>query len=694
MGGQQVRLSVDVGGTFTDLVLEAGDGTFRLFKSPTRPDDPVRGCLEVLQQAADADGRDRAALLGECELFLHATTRATNAVLTGRTARTAFLTTEGHPDIFLLREGGRVDPFDNTVPFPEPLVPRRLTFEVPERIRADGVVHKPLDEAAVLAVIERLKSVQAEAVGVCLLWSIVNPDHEQRVGALLEEHLPGVPYTLSHRLNPSLREYRRASSACIDASLKPVMTGYLSSLEERLREAGFNGRLLTVTSQGGVVDAADLAATPIHSLNSGPAMAPVAGRNFAAAEGDEDMAIVADTGGTSYDVSLVRKGRIPWTRETWLGPRIRGHMTGFPSVDVRSVGAGGGSIAWVDPGGMLHVGPDSAGSVPGPACYGQGGTEPTVTDAALALGYIDADFFLGGAIALDTERATAAIAEKIGAPLGVGAHEAASAVLDVVSQNMVHAIEDITINQGVDPREAVLIGGGGAAGLNSVQIARRLGCKRVVIPDVGATLSAAGALMSDLSTEFSRTTFTTSDRFATEAVNATLQDLEAQCRSFFQGRGTAGMAQSIEFSVEARYPHQVWEIEVPLAKGRFDGAADVERLVADLHDLHEEMFAVADRGSHVEAVTWRARARCAIGRLTDARAVEPAADGESRWTRTAYFPGTGLVDAHVHRLQAIAGGERVEGPAIVESSFTTVVIDPGASVVHSAAGNLIVDVSG
>ena len=235
---------------------------------------------------------------------------------------------------------------------------------------------------------------------------------------------------------------------------------------------------------------------------------------------------------------MVRKGRIPWTRETWLGPRIRGHMTGFPSVDVRSVGAGGGSIAWVDPGGMLHVGPDSAGSVPGPACYGQGGTEPTVTDAALALGYIDADFFLGGAIALDTDRATAAIAEKIGAPLGVGAHEAAAAVLDVVSQNMVHAIEDITINQGVDPREAVLIGGGGAAGLNSVQIARRLGCKRVVIPDVGATLSAAGALMSDLSTEFSRTTFTTSDRFATEAVNASLSALEALCRAFLEGRGT------------------------------------------------------------------------------------------------------------------------------------------------------------
>ena len=391
-----MRLSVDVGGTFTDLVLEAGDGTFRLFKSPTRPDDPVQGCLEVVQQAADADGRDRAALLGECELFLHATTRATNAVLTGRTARTAFLTTEGHPDIFLLREGGRVDPFDNTVPFPEPLVPRRLTFEIPERIRADGVVHKPLDEDAVLAVIERLKAAQIEAVGVCLIWSIVNPDHEERVGALLDAHLPGVPYTLSHRLNPSLREYRRASSACIDASLKPVMTGYLSSLEARLREAGFNGRLLTVTSQGGVVDAARPGgdADPLPEFR--PGNGACRGASFRRRRGRRGHGHRRRTPAAPATTSRwSARGGFPGPGRHGSGPRIRGHMTGFPSVDVRSVGAGGGSIAWVDPGGMLHVGPDSAGSVPGPACYGQGGSEPTVTDAALALGYIDADFLPG-----------------------------------------------------------------------------------------------------------------------------------------------------------------------------------------------------------------------------------------------------------------------------------------------------------
>jgi len=254
---------------------------------------------------------------------------------------------------------------------------------------------QPLDEAAVLEVIRALVDRQVEAVAVCLLWSIANPTHELRVGELLSKHLPGVPYTLSHRLNPTLREYRRASSTAIDASLKPIMTTYLRSLSGRLREAGFAGRLLMVTSNGGILDADAVAEAPIHAINSGPSMAPVAGRYYAL-QAAADTAVVADTGGTSYDVSLVRRGSIPWTRETWLGRPYVSHMTGFPSVDVKSVGAGGGSIAWVDDGGLLYVGPQSAGSVPGPVCYGRGGIQPTVTDAALVLGYLDPEFFLRG----------------------------------------------------------------------------------------------------------------------------------------------------------------------------------------------------------------------------------------------------------------------------------------------------------
>src|SRR5262245_2626033 len=386
-----MRFSVDVGGTFTDLVLEDDDKHFRLHKAPTVPHDPVAGVLDVLDVAARDLRLSTSALLAKGELFIHGTTWATNAVLTGSTARTAFLTTEGHPDILLFREGGRTEPFDNTVPFPEPYVPRSLTFEIPERITSDGRIVNPLDEAQLAEIIRRVREKRVESVAVCLIWSIVNPAHELRVGEILSEALPNVPFTLSHQLNPALREYRRASSACIDASLKPVMNAYLHSLESRLRQAGFGGRLLTVTSQGCVVDVADLATAPIHAIKSGPALAPVAGRHYAKAAAGFDTAIVADSGGTSYDVSLVRHGRIPYARDTWLGQPLRGHITGFPSMDGRGTGPGGGAIAWVDPGGLLHVGRTGAASVPGPACYGRGGTQPTVTDAALVLGYLDPD---------------------------------------------------------------------------------------------------------------------------------------------------------------------------------------------------------------------------------------------------------------------------------------------------------------
>ncbi|MCY4407417.1 MAG: hydantoinase/oxoprolinase family protein, partial [Rhodospirillaceae bacterium] len=308
-----MRFAVDTGGTFTDLVVESDDGGLRMYKAPTTPSDPVAGVLETLSRAADDLGESREALLGRGEMLIHGTTHAINAIVTGNTARAAFLTTKGHPDVLVFREGGRIEPFNFTVPYPEPYVPRSLTYEVPERVAYDGSVTEPLDEAAVVAIIEELKGRDVEAVGVCLLWSIVNPAHELRVGALLERHLPGVPYTLSHVLNPSLREYRRASSTCIDASLKPLMGSYLGGLESRLRDAGFGGRVLVVTTQGGAMDAADMATAPIHSINSGPAMAPIAGRAYAEADTGVDTAIIADTGGTTFDVSLVRGGRIPWT---------------------------------------------------------------------------------------------------------------------------------------------------------------------------------------------------------------------------------------------------------------------------------------------------------------------------------------------------------------------------------------------
>jgi N-methylhydantoinase A len=689
-----MRISVDIGGTFTDLVLETEAGV-RLFKAPTIPGDPVQSVIDAVAFAAAAHGRTVADLLGETEMFFHATTRSLNAIVTGTTARTALLVTAGHPDVMVLREGGRPNSFDFTIPYPEPYVPRSLTFEVPERVRSDGAVITPLDEAAVAAICERIKASGVEAVAVCLLWSTINPEHELAVGRVLAERLPDMPVTLSHQLNPTLREYRRASSACIDASLKPIMTDYLHSLEGRLRGAGFNGKLLMVSSVGGVLGVDDVAQAPIHSINSGPSMAPIAGRAYARVEAHSDIVIIADAGGTTYDVTVVASGHIPWTRETWIGPRYVGHMTGFPSIDVKSVGAGGGSIAWVDPGGLLHVGPQSAGSFPGPACYGRGGQAPTVTDAALLLGYLDPGYFADGAMTLDAEAATEVIRRGVAEPLGLGIIEAADAVLRLTTEQMVRAIEDITLEQGIDAAAATLIGGGGAAGLNAIAVAQRLGSRQLLIPMVGAALAAAGALMSDLTGAYAETIPTSSPRFDADKVNAGIARLLARCREFIAKAGVSEADATIELHAEAHYPQQIWELEVPLRVRSFSSAADVAQLVEDFHAEHGRVLGVAQPESGIEIVTWGARVRCALaaGASRDSlprQAPVPDEAAAHARVRDMYFAGVGTVPAPVRPLATLLPGEVFEGPGVIEAAFTTIVVPPGVRCQRGEAGSLSV----
>ncbi|MDF5758074.1 hydantoinase/oxoprolinase family protein [Spongiactinospora sp. TRM90649] len=680
-----MRFAVDTGGTFTDLVIEDDDGRLSIHKSSTVPSDPVRGILDAFEVAAADRGCTRRELLGQGGMLVHGTTRGLNAVLTRNVAKTAFLTTDGHPDILLLREGGRRDIFNQRQPYPQPYIPRSLTFEVPERIGSQGEVVRELDAAAVIELAARLREAEVEAVAVCLLWSIVNPAHELRVGELLEEFLPGVPVTLSHKVNPCVREYRRASATAMDASLKPLMTRYIDGLQGRLAEAGFSGRLLIVTSSGGALDAEDVAEAPIHSLNSGPSMAPVAGRHYAGIDAASKMAIVADTGGTSYDVSVVRHGLIPWTRESWIGPPFQGHMTGFPSIDVRSVGAGGGSIAWVDAGGLLRVGPDSAGADPGPVCYGRGGTRPTMTDACLVLGYLDPKYFLGGRSELDLDAARAAVQAEVGDPLDLDVMEAAAAIYQLATERMVGAIEEITGQKGIDPAQAVLVGGGGAAGFNTVAIGRRLGCPEVIVPVMGPALSAAGALISELSRGFEITCRTSDESFDFERVNAVLAELAERAQSFIDGPGEGAVESTIEFSVEARYPHQVWELEVQLGT---DGALDADRLTrlsADFHEAHRDAFAVADPDSPIEFESWHARARC---RITEPRLPEADFGDASRQEREIYLPGVGPVRADVWRLGSMPVDKELRGPAIVETATTTIVVNDGASFSRRSSGTV------
>ena len=691
------RITCDIGGTFTDVVVTDAGGRLTVAKALTQPSHLFDGLRAALERAAEQRGETLGELLGGASLFIFSTTQATNAILEGTTARTAFLCTEGFPDILVRREGGSLRPYDYTRPFPAPYVPRRLTYEVPERIDADGNVVAPLDEARAREQLAQARALEVGAVAVCLLWSTANPAHELALGALIEAELPDVPYSLSHQINPIVREYRRASGTAIDASLKPLMQSHLPEISSGLREQGFAGDLLAASSAGGVVPMNELIERPLWSVRSGPSLAPVAARTVAAGETESHPprshpprvnVIVCDTGGTSFDVSLIRDGDPVFTNETWLGEPFAGHLTGLSSVDVRSIGAGGGSIAWVDPGGLLRVGPESAGADPGPACYGRGGTRPTVTDAALALGYVDPTRFLGGTMALDTAAAERAL-QELAQALGIGLQEVAHAVLSVANERMIAAIHELTVNEGVDPRESTLVAGGGAAGLTILPIARELGCREVLIPRAAGVLSAFGGQHSDIVREVTAPHVASSHAFDFAGVRATLDGLRERMAAF-ESELPEGLARDVRrrYYVEARYAYQVWDLSIPIEGDGIDDEQALERLIASFHDAHERIFAVREPGQRIEMSQWKGRVVATTSKppLDAGRGAAPAAGAAPR-ARPAFFPELGEVEIPVFLGEQLAPGASVAGPALLIEPETTIVIYPGWTAHVTALGN-------
>jgi N-methylhydantoinase A len=681
------RITCDIGGTFTDVVVSDASGRMTIAKALTQPAHLFDGLRAALERAAVEIGEPLAALLARTSLFIFSTTQATNAILEGTTARTAFLCTEGFPDILVRREGGSLRPYDYSREFPAPYVARRLTLEISERIDADGEIVKQLDEPAAVAQLARARELGAQAISVCLLWSTANPAHELALGELIERELPGLPYSLSHQTNPIVREYRRASGTSIDASLKPLMQRHLPEIASGLEGDGFAGELLAASSAGGVVPMGELIDSPLWSVRSGPSLAPVAARTVAGGETGSGDVIVCDTGGTSFDVSLVRAGDLVFTSETWLGEPFAGHLTGLSSVDVRSIGAGGGSIAWVDPGGLLRVGPQSARADPGPACYGLGGTRPTVTDAALVLGYIDPGQFLGGKMALDAAAAETALGELAGA-LGIGVREAAHAVLSIANERMIAAIGELTVNEGVDPRDSTLVAGGGAAGLTILSIARELGCREVLVPRAAGVLSAFGGQHSDIVREMTAPYVTNSKQFDYDGVAATLRSLRERMLAF-ESELPAGLAGEVSrrYFVEARYAYQVWDLSIPLEGEQIADEAALARLIESFHDAHERIFAVREPGQKIELSQWKGRVVVETAKPPLAAARELSRNGAAPERRVAYFPELGEVEIPVHLGAALPAGASVTGPALVIEPETTIVVYPGWTARVSDLGN-------
>lgn len=683
-------VSADTGGTFIDVVVRDEDDNHYVGKSLTTHHQVFDGMHRALERVGADLGISARTLLENTDSFVYGTTRATNAIVTRTVAKTAFLTTEGFPDILVLKEGGKRDCFDYATEYPDPYIPRRRTFEIPERVSSEAHIVKPLDEEAVLGIIERLREEKYEAVAVCLLWSVVEPAHELRISELLEERLTGVPYTLSHRIAPIVREYRRASATAIDASLKPLMQSHFRQLEADLRGFGYGGRLLVSSSAGGVMTVEEMTAAPVNAAKSGPAMAPVAAVTFSTAEGLGGDTIVCDSGGTTFDVGLSHNSQLVHTRETWLGGEWEGHLLGISSVDIRSIGSGGGSIAWVDEGGLLRVGPHSAGSEPGPACYGRGGSEATLSDAACVLGYFDPDYFLGGHMDLDTGSARTAV-ERVAEQLGRGVHETAWGVLALATDQMVKAVHDMTISQGLDPKESTVVAGGGAAGVNIMQIAAELGTRHVVLPKTAAALSAAGMHFADIVKEESAPDIMSSATFDTGRVNATLAVLEDRLAAFAARIGLAEDDYRIEHFTEARYEAQVWDIVTPLPVSRFHSDEDLAQLRKAFDDEHDRMFAFHDDAAGLEFISWKARLTAHRDTGHPSVPTVGRVRGSASKTRSCYF-GQGPVETPVYLPEDLRPGQYVSGPAIIQEPTTTLVVQPGMATEVSGSGNYILHV--
>lgn len=690
------RICIDIGGTFTDAAVLDENGRVSVHKSPTTPDDYSRGIIDVLQVAADERNMTLEELMKSCDSLIggsltHGSTITTNAMIEGKVAKVGLICTKGFRDILLFREGYKENPFDFQMDYPEPFVPRYRTLPVTERINSEGKIEIPLNEDEVRQAIRQFKAWNVEAIAVSLLWSIANPVHEHRIREIIQEEWPDITVVLGCEVNPCIREYRRTIAACIDAALKPMVTGYIEHLLGELKRKGFKGDLGMLSSSGGVMSTNELLARPIYSIDCGPALAPIAGRAWGTRELDINNVLVVDMGGTSFDVSVVTDGVVAVSREAKIG----NELPGISKVDSRSIGAGGGSIAWVDKGGLIHVGPESAGSIPGPACYSRGGEAPTVTDANVILGYIDPDYFLGGKMKIYRAAAEKAVA-KIAKELDLSLMDAAFAIYSTVNTNMYAAMKNITIWQGIDPRGYLCIAGGGAAGVHICPIADSLEIQKILVPKVAGALSAAGGTIADLVAEYSTSFYTETRDFNYEGVANVLSALREKAQAFLDRHGIPKNKGRIELTVEARYPYQVWELPVTIHDLDLTKEEGVKTMVERFHEIHERVFAVKEPTAYLECIFWRAEAIGQTAVIPEFEEQERVSEVPSTQAvmgkRQAYFEKIkGTTETTVYRGSELFYGNKIKGPAIIEEVTTTIVIPPGKQVSVEKYGSYLIE---
>ena len=684
------RVTIDVGGTFTDCLVLSGSREIHEFKSPTTPEDPALGFIEVLTKAARHFRLDLRRFLADSELQIaHGTTLSTNALLTGKIARVGLLATAGFRDTLQIRRGYknvRTTRFNVFVPPYRPLVPRYLRLGIRERTLNTGEILTPLHEEDVHKAIAKFKQEKVEAVAVCFLHSYINPEHERRAAEICRREMSGAYVTTSHEVLPVFREWERFNTTAVSAAVGPITERYLKTLTGKLKELGFQGTLYMVQGAGLVQSVEESARRAVSLICSGPAAAPSGAIRLGQCI-DSNNLFSVDMGGTSYDVCLIRDGVIPTTDMNWVGEEL----VAMKLVDVPSVGAGGGSIAWINSLGLLQVGPQSAGADPGPACYGKGGREPTVTDADLALGFVPADYFLGGEIALREDLAREAIA-RVGEPLGLDAATTAQTIFTTVNSVMADKMTEISTKRGYDVRDFALVVGGGAGPVHGAHLAELLEIPKVIIPRHAATYSAFGMLNMELGRDFARSIISRRSSLDLERLNRLFAEMEVEARGALEQLGFTPKDTVFRRSLEMRYLGQFHEVEVTDMPAEKIGSRELEGIVTAFHRRHKDLYTFDMPGREVEFLNARlkATARQEPLQLAEAaRAGGNAGEAIKRRRPVLWNLGKGYEDTPVYDGARLACGHRVEGPAIIEETLTTVVIPASYACTVDSVKNYI-----
>jgi N-methylhydantoinase A len=688
------RLGVDIGGTFTDLVIQdAESGTIRTVKVPSTPDDPSEAVLDALRRAAGPEvGID----LGGVKQLIHSTTVASNTILQGKGARTALLVTEGFRDLLDIRRHKRYALFDAAYRKVPPLVERRLTVGIPERIDAQGQVVEPLDENAVREALRMLAAEKVESIAICFLFSFLNDAHEKRVAEIAREMLPECFVSRSSEIYPQYREYERASTTAVNCYLGPRVSRYIERLSEEAQRIGVTAPLQLMQSNGGVIAGNEASLYPCRIVESGPAAGVIAAAYFGSLVGRNNI-IAFDMGGTTAKAGLIQNGvvRIAPGQEVGTGVNMSrllnggGYFIGAATVDLAEVGSGGGSIVRLDATGVLKVGPESAGAVPGPICYSKGGDRVTITDANVLLNRIPADHFLGGKMAIDVTRTRALVREQLAAPLGISEEEACAAIVEIANANMLKMLRIVSVEQGYDPQDFCLIPSGGSGPVHAVELAEELGIREVIVPPAPGLLSSQGLLSADIRYDFRRT-------FVVSVAEAELSDLDTLIGDL-RAEGERAVARyklpvdqtDVSVMADMRYLGQAYEINIPLPDGPLDDRWR-EAIVESFHLAHERIYGRRHGEGRVQFVNILLTV---FGRVKAVKHPElPDAEGDlAPITRArTWFRGKPYDDCPCYDRDAIRAGHCWNGPAVVAGQDSTIVVPPGWSAQCDRFGNLLI----